>query len=103
MAVMQLQDFLKFGIIRNSVNFPSCDSPYTGKIRVTLAHKNIPNMVRAITSVFADENLNIDNMVNKSRGDIAYTIVDLDSVDGKEDKLIPLLEGIVGMVKVRLI
>ncbi|OOB78111.1 MAG: 3-phosphoglycerate dehydrogenase [Epulopiscium sp. Nuni2H_MBin001] len=103
MAVMQLQDFLKYGVIRNSVNFPNCDSPYTGKIRITLIHKNIPNMVRAITTVFADENLNIDNMVNKSRGDIAYTIVDLDSIDGKEDELLPLLEDIVGMIKVRLI
>ncbi|OON91211.1 MAG: 3-phosphoglycerate dehydrogenase [Epulopiscium sp. Nele67-Bin002] len=103
MAVMQLQDFLKYGVIRNSVNFPNCDSPYTGKIRITLIHKNIPNMVRAITTVFADEHLNIDNMVNKSRGDIAYTIVDLDSIDGKEDELLPLLEDIVGMIKVRLI
>ncbi|OOB77578.1 MAG: 3-phosphoglycerate dehydrogenase [Epulopiscium sp. Nuni2H_MBin003] len=101
MAATELSQFLKYGIIKNSVNFPSCDSAYSGKTRITLIHKNIPKMVGSITNILANEDINIDNMVNKSKGDIAYTIVDIDSKDAHT--LIPQLENISGMIKVRLI
>ncbi|OON99020.1 MAG: 3-phosphoglycerate dehydrogenase [Epulopiscium sp. Nele67-Bin004] len=103
MAALQLKDFLQFGIIKNSVNFPECDSPYCGKARITLAHKNVPKMVGSITNILADENLNIDNMVNKSKGDIAYTIVDLDTLGDKSEDILAKLNAIQGMIRVRLI
>jgi len=102
MAATELAAFLKYGVIKNSVNFPTCESPYINKPRITLIHKNIPKMVGQVTNILADENLNIDNMINKSRGEIAYTVVDLDSLNDAP-KIISLLEQIPGMVKVRLI
>lgn len=102
MAANELKEFLKYGVIKNSVNFPNCESQYTNKPRITLIHKNVPKMVGKVTNILADENLNIDNMVNKSKGEIAYTLVDLDSLH-EEHKIISLLEQIPGMIKVRLI
>ncbi len=102
MAAVELAAFLKYGVIRNSVNFPTCESLYTNKPRITLIHKNIPKMVGQVTNILADENLNIDNMVNKSKGEIAYTLVDLDELHHTE-RIISLLEKIPGMIRVRLI
>ncbi len=103
MAAMELKEFIEYGNIKNSVNFPNCEAQYTGKSRVTIAHKNIPNMVGSITAVFAKENLNIDNMINKSRGDWAYTIIDFDSLDNKHDSLINELRDLKGVVKARIV
>ena len=80
MAALELKEYIEYGNIKNSVNFPNCEAPYTGKARVTIAHKNIPNMVGSITAIFAKENLNIDNMINKSKGNWAYTIIDFEDV-----------------------
>ena len=100
MAAKELSDFIKYGNIKNSVNFPNCEMAMEGKYRVTIAHKNIPNMVSTISSLFADENINIINMINKSKKDNAYTIVDADSVpDALEEKI----EKVEGVHKVRLI
>lgn len=103
MAAIELKAFLKYGTIKNSVNFPNCESLYTGKARVTIAHKNIPNMVGSITALFAKENLNIDNMLNKSKGDWAYTIIDIDSLCGKNDILIDGLKKLPGVVRARIV
>ncbi len=103
MAAIQLKAFLKYGTIKNSVNFPDCESVYTGKVRVAIAHKNIPNMVGSITALFARENLNIDNMLNKSKNTLAYTIIDLDSLLGKNEALIEAIEAISGVVKARIV
>ncbi|MFA9558330.1 phosphoglycerate dehydrogenase [Evansella sp. AB-rgal1] len=79
MAARQLKIFLETGNIKNSVNFPNTELPYTGKRRVAVFHKNVPNMVGQITSAISDYNLNIADMVNRSRGDYAYTMIDIDN------------------------
>ena len=77
MAVRELKDFLENGNIKNSVNFPDCDMGKVTGSRVAIAHKNIPTMLNKISHVFADDNINIENMTNKSKGDYAYTLIDV--------------------------
>ncbi len=100
MAAKEMSDFLRFGIIKNSVNYPNCELPVESKYRLTVAHKNVPNMLSTFSSVFADENINIVNMLNKSKGECAYTIVDIDSVP---DDLYDRLVAIEDVYKVRII
>jgi D-3-phosphoglycerate dehydrogenase / 2-oxoglutarate reductase len=78
MASHQVKEFLEVGNIRNSVNFPNASLPYAGKRRVTAYHKNVPNMVGQIISVLSHYHLNIADMVNRSRGQYAYTMIDID-------------------------
>jgi D-3-phosphoglycerate dehydrogenase / 2-oxoglutarate reductase len=78
MASHQVKEFLEVGNIRNSVNFPNASLPYAGKRRVTAYHKNVPNMVGQIISVLSNYHLNIADMVNRSRGQYAYTMIDID-------------------------
>ncbi|MBM7573707.1 phosphoglycerate dehydrogenase [Aquibacillus albus] len=100
MAARQVKDFLETGNIKNSVNFPNTSLPYTGRRRVAAFHKNVPNMVGQISSAISNLNLNIADMVNRSRGDYAYTMVDIENnVNGDitpslEEK-INQIEGIV--------
>jgi D-3-phosphoglycerate dehydrogenase len=105
MAARQLKDFLETGNIKNSVNFPNAFLDYTGKTRVAAFHKNVPNMVGQITSAISNYNLNIADMVNRSRGEYAYTMIDIeDQVIGE---VIPSIEEkisqINGIVNVRII
>ena len=79
MAAEQLDDFLNNGNIKNSVNFPELIEPRPSEFRITLSNKNHPGMIGKITTVFADNKLNIIDMVNKSRGDIAYNVIDLET------------------------
>ncbi|AZU64706.1 phosphoglycerate dehydrogenase [Neobacillus mesonae] len=79
MASRQVKELLETGNIKNSVNFPNAFLPYTGKVRVTVFHQNIPHMVGKITSVISNYHLNIADMVNRSRGNYAYTIIDIDN------------------------
>ena len=80
MAVKELRDFLENGNIRNSVNFPKCDMGVCkGKSRVAITHKNIPNMISQFTKILGVEGRNIADLTNKSRGDYAYTLIDLES------------------------
>ncbi len=76
MAAQELKDFLENGNIKNSVNFPNCDMGKVCGSRVTIAHKNVPTMLNQITDVFTKDNINIENMINKSKGDYAYTMID---------------------------
>ncbi len=100
MAAKELKDFLENGNITNSVNFPNCDMGKVSGARVTIAHKNIPSMLSQISAVFTKDNINIENMVNKSRGDYAYTMIDThSSIDGK---LIDELKSVDGVIKVSL-
>lgn len=101
MASYQLRYFIETGNIINSVNFPKCEMQKTEKLRIAIAHQNIPNMVGQITSLLAAQNINITDMINKSRGNVAYTMIDIDG-DAPAD-LINHLTGIVGVVKVRTI
>ncbi|MEE1113475.1 MAG: phosphoglycerate dehydrogenase [Eubacterium sp.] len=80
MAVRELRDFAENGNIKNSVNYPNCDMGVcTDAARITICHKNIPDMIRQFTRIISDAGLNIANMTNKSRGDYAYTMIDLGS------------------------
>ena len=97
MAARQVKEFLETGNIKNSVNFPNASLEYTGKRRVTAYHKNVPNMVGHIISALSNYNLNIADMVNRSRGDYAYTMIDID--DNIEGDVIPGLEEKIGRVE----
>lgn len=102
MAVNEIRDFIENGNIKNSVNYPACDMGVCDKAgRVTICHKNIPNMISQFTSAFASANINIPDMTTKSRGDFAYTIVDLDA-SANED-VVKALETIDGVIRVRVI
>ena len=103
MAAVELKAYLKYGTITNSVNFPNCTVMYTGNARVTVAHRNIPNMIGNITAVLAKENLNISNMINTSKGDWAYTLIDLDSLQGKNAEIVKEIGKIDGVVNVRIV
>ena len=79
MAALELMDYIENGNIKNSVNYPAVDAGVCAdKARITVCHKNVPNMVAQFTAVLGEDNINISNMVNKSRGDYAYTILDVD-------------------------
>lgn len=99
MAAKEIKDFLENGNIKNSVNFPNCDLGVVNGTRVTIAHKNIPNMLNQISNVFSKERVNIENMVNKSKGNYAYTMLDV--AEFKDDAL-GELEAIDGVIKVRV-
>lgn len=79
MVVDQLRDFLEHGNVANAVNFPAVAMARESAFRVAIANANVPNMLGQISTTMAQANLNIHNMVNKSRGDVAYTLVDVDS------------------------
>lgn len=84
MAARQVKEFLETGNIVNSVNFPNASIPYTGRKRLTVFHKNVPNMVGQFTAAISQYNLNIADMVNRSRNEFAYTIIDIeDEVNGE--------------------
>jgi len=102
MAVNQLKDFLENGNIKNSVNFPSCSLPRTtGKQRLLIANKNVPDMISKITAKLAKNSINIGDMINKSRGDIAYNIIDLQGEI--PDKVLKALSSIDGIIATRVI
>ncbi len=86
MAADELIDFLENGNIVNSVNMPKCVMERSTDVRICLVHRNIPNMISQISKYFADKHVNIENMINKSRGEYAYTIVDVDH-EMKEDDI----------------
>ena len=77
MAAQQIDAYIKYGSIENSVNFPNCRLGKLSKPRIAMLHKNVPNVISAITMVLSEEALNIENMVNVSRGSYAYTVVDV--------------------------
>lgn len=101
MAVQQLKDFLERGNIRNSVNFPDCEMDLTGEKRILIANRNIPTMVGQITAVLAEEGINIADMLNRSKGNFAFTIIDIDS--DISQKSIEKIRNIHGVLSVRII
>ena len=100
MACEQLKDYLENGNIVNSVNYPNCSMPRESDVRICVLHKNVPNMIGQISTAVANSGLNIANMINKNKGDFAYSILD---VDKNADGIKETLEGIDGVVKVRVI
>ena len=102
MAVSEICDFMENGNIKNSVNYPNCDAGVCStKGRITIAHKNIPNMLTQFTALFSNDGVNIENMVNKSRGEYAYTILDICSDSSEE--VVKELQNMDGVIKVRVI
>ena len=84
MAVKELKDYLENGNIANSVNLPSVSEARTTSHRICIIHKNVPNMLARLTSIIGSSGINIENLVNKARGDVAYTMIDTNSdVDKK--------------------
>jgi len=102
MAVEEIKDFIENGNIRNSVNYPPCDAGVcTTAGRVTICHRNIPNLISSISGVFSAVGVNIDHMFDKSRGDYAYSIIDISSPSTPD--MLSKLEAIEGVLKVRVI
>ncbi|CAM5798039.1 phosphoglycerate dehydrogenase [Rhizobacter fulvus] len=99
MVVDQLRDFLEHGNVVNAVNFPQVDMARESAYRVAIANANVPNMLGQISTAMATAGLNIHNMVNKSRGDMAYTLVDVDSP--VTDAVLDSLRAIDGVLSVR--
>ena len=94
MAAKQLDEYLKTGNIKNSVNYPNVSLPRTASARVCVMHKNIPNMLSQITSAFSAEGLNIENLANGSKGDYAYTIAEVEQVKAESIANIEKIEGV---------
>lgn len=102
MAVKEVRDFLENGNIKNSVNFPNCDMGSCVAVgRIALTHKNIPNMISQVTNILGSEGLNIADMTNKSKGEFAYTLIDLESAASRQ--ALDALEAIDGVSKVRVV
>jgi D-3-phosphoglycerate dehydrogenase len=101
MAADQLREYLERGNIKNSVNFPDCEMATSGKDRIVVMNKNVPNMVGQITTVLAKRNLNIEDMINKHKGDMAYNIIDVSgTIDPQLESDLLAIEGV---VRVRII
>ena len=101
MAAAEVIDYLENGNIKNSVNMPSASMPRSGKNRVCIIHKNIPAMLSQISTAFSDNKINIENMLNQSRKDYAYTMIDTNDKVG--DAVVDKLSGVDGIIRVRVI
>ena len=102
MAVKQVMNYLENGNIINSVNFPNCDMGICDKAsRITILHKNIPNMLGKFTMVLSTEDINISDLVNRSKGEYAYTMLDLDHVPSAT--AVTMLKKVDGVLRVRVI
>jgi len=99
MVADQLREYLEHGNVQNAVNFPNVTMPRESSFRIAVANSNVPNMLGQISTAMANAGLNIHNMMNKSKGDVAYTLVDVDSaVPGK---VVDAIAGIPGVLAVR--
>lgn len=98
MAVKEMQDYLENGNITHSVNLPSVHEPRTTKYRICLIHKNVPNMLAQFATLFANKHINIENMVNKAKGEYAYTMIDTQDVVDCEE-----LKNLEHVIQVRVI
>ena len=94
-----LRDYLEDGTVRNSVNFPEAFMPRNGGTRITIANANVPNMGGQISTLLANAELNIADLLNKSRGEVAYTIIDLDG--GIDDSTLNAIREIDGVLSLR--
>ncbi len=101
MAVNQLMDYIENGNIVNSVNYPSCSIADNGKNRICVLNKNVPSTIASIAGVVADKGINIDNMVNASRGNYAYTLIVVDGTPGSD--IAEAIKAVPGVISVRII
>ena len=101
MAAKELDAFIRFGTIRNSVNFPNVELPETGELRICLLHANVPSVLSQISGALSEQNINIENLINKSKSNNAYTVVDINGTLPEE--ILQKLQAINGMIKIRTI
>lgn len=102
MAAAEITDYLENGNIRNSVNFPTCDMGVCSQAgRIAVLHKNVPNIISGLTTVFGQSGINIDKMMNQSRGEYAYSIIDIDKAGAKD--IADEIATKEGILKVRVI
>ncbi|HIY74343.1 phosphoglycerate dehydrogenase [Intestinimonas butyriciproducens] len=101
MAAQQLRDYLETGNIRNSVNLPTLEQDWSGETRLCIIHRNIPNMLASITNTLAKDGVNVENLTNKSKGNYAYTIVDVGQRVG--DAVADEIRAVDGVLRVRVL
>ncbi len=101
MAVKELRDYLEFGNINNSVNYPSVSTPFNSALRICICHRNIPNMLSTLSTIVSAVGVNIENLLNKSKGDFAYTMIDCNEDIG--DRVVDALKAVEGVLRVRCI
>ena len=101
MVAEQVKDYLENGNIKNSVNLPNMDSPRKGAARITIMNRNVPDMLGQVSNILGKANVNINQMLNDSRGDLAYTLVDVDSTISQEVEM--ELVGIEGVLRLRVL
>jgi D-3-phosphoglycerate dehydrogenase len=99
MVAQNLRAYLENGLILRSVNFPEADMPRNDVYRITVANANVPNMVGQISTCLGDAGLNIEDLLNKSRDDLAYTIIDLDGE--MQEQTLDQIRSIDGVLNVR--
>jgi len=100
MAAQELNDYLLYGNIVNSVNFPNVEMAPAGVPRICIIHENKPTMISQYTTLFGDKGVNIENLLNKSKGDYAYTLLDVEKAD---EDTVNALKAIDGVIRVRVI
>ena len=103
MAAQEIREYLRYGNIKNSVNFPNCVVPYNGKPRIAICHKNIVNMIGQLGAVFTKYQVNIDKLVNNSKGELAYNIIVCDNLPENLTDMIRDLYNIKTVLKVRVL
>ncbi len=100
MAARELKDYIENGNINNSVNYPRCSSPKTTSHRITICHLNKTNMIAQFSGILGDKHVNIENFINASKGNFAYSILDVNEVT---DEIVNSLNEIEGVIKIRII
>ena len=101
MAAEQLRDFLENGNIRNSVNFPTLQLERVRGCRLSVSNENVPRILGSVLAILADENINVIDMLNKSRGEVAYNLIDIETHAG--DAVLEKMRAVDGVINVRLV
>jgi D-3-phosphoglycerate dehydrogenase len=101
MAAEQLRDFIENGNIRNSVNFPTLQLEHVVGCRLAVANENVPKILTSVLSILADENINVIDMLNKSRDEIAYNLIDIEGTP--TESMLAQMRALEGVISVRLI
>ncbi len=100
MAAKELKNYIENGNINNSVNYPNCSAPRTSNCRLAILHLNQRNMIAQFTTILADKHINIDNLVNASKGNFAYTLIDIENIDDDAFKAMSEIDGIIKIRKI---
>ncbi len=100
MAAKELKDYIENGNVNNSVNFPRCSAPRMAEKRITICHKNVHGMIAQFSTIMGENKVNIENFVNSSKGDFAYSILDVTALN---DEILQKLNAIDGVIRVRVL